>query len=536
MTSHGQRSSGVLSPPGTSRTRPPGHARIALPAIIGVESWERFSFYGMQAIMVYYLYAATADGGLGLPTATATALMGAYGSLVYLCTIAGGWIGDRVLGAERTLLAGAWILVAGHLTLSLVPDAAGVAIGMVSVAAGSGALKTSAITMLGRVRADGDPRRDNDFQFFYFGINVGGLLGPVLTGALSVSHGFDVGFAAAAILMILGLIHYHWHRGRLSASWRDDVRGDVEKPTSPITRRGLVIVASAIAGIVATMVWLTATGILHLQRLPTVMLAATMASTVALFAQMLLDPDIERAERRRVLAFIPLFIAAVAFWSIHNQAFGALAVYSDLRIDRTIGDWTAPAAWAQSLNPVFTLLLILPLAAVRLRMGRRAPDIPIQMIAGTAVTGCAMLIMVPFAGIADGAVPLLVIVAVYLAITLGELQVSPVGMAASTVLAPAKYRTRFSALYFLTMAVGTALSGVLSTRYDPTDSGAERMYFLSVGIGVIAVAAVAATVLPWIRRLIAGDPDSMAAAPTTAGDDAPAPVEPPQTPTPGSCR
>lgn len=228
MTSTGQRSSGVLSPPGTSRTRPPAHARIALPAIIGVESWERFSFYGMQAIMVHYLYAATADGGLGLSTATATALMGAYGSLVYLCTIAGGWIGDRVLGAERTLLAGAWVLVAGHLTLSLVPGTAGVAIGMVFVAA---------------------------------------------------------------------------------------------------------------------VVWLTATGILHLQRLPTVMLAATMAATVALFAQMLLDPDIERAERRRVLAFIPLFIAAVAFWSIHNQAFGALAVYSDLRIDRTIGDWTAPSAW-----------------------------------------------------------------------------------------------------------------------------------------------------------------------------------------------
>ena len=134
----------------------------------------------------------------------------------------------------------------------------------------------------------------------------------MLTGTLSVSHGFDVGFAAAAILMILGLIHYHWHRRRLSASWRDDVRGDVEKPTSPITRRGLVIVASAVAGIAATMTWLTASGILHLQRLPTVMLAATMAATVTLFAQILLDPDIERAERRRVLAFIPLFIAVAA--------------------------------------------------------------------------------------------------------------------------------------------------------------------------------------------------------------------------------
>ena len=130
MTSIGQRSSGPIpaAPEGPSGTpRPPGKARVALPAIIGVESWERFSFYGMQAIMAYYLYDTVTDGGLGLPTTTATALMGAYGSLVYLCTIAGGWIGDRILGAERTLLAGAWTLVAGHLTLSLVPGAPGVA-------------------------------------------------------------------------------------------------------------------------------------------------------------------------------------------------------------------------------------------------------------------------------------------------------------------------------------------------------------------------------------------------------------------------
>ena len=508
MTSIGQRSSGEIAVPEHS-SRPPGRARIALPAIIGIESWERFSFYGMQAIMAYYLSGAVTDGGIGLPTTTATALMGAYGSLVYLCTIAGGWIGDRILGAEKTLLAGARVLVAGHLTLSLVPGAAGVAIGMVLVAAGSGALKTSAITMLGRVRASGDPRRDNDFQYFYFGINVGGLLGPLLTGALSVAYGFDVGFAAAAILMIAGLIHYHWHRRRLSGSWRNDARVAVEKPTSPIGRRGLTLVLLGMAGTVAAMVGLTISGVLPLHRLPTVMLAATMAATVALVAQMILDPEIERAERSRVLAFIPLFIAAVAFWSIHNQAFGALAVYSDVRVDRTIGagaggGWEAPAAWAQSLNPVFTLLLILPLAALRLRMGRRAPDIPLQMIAGTAVTGCAMLIVVPFAGFVDKTVPLSVIVAVYLAITLGELQVSPVGMAASTVLAPAKYRTRFSALYFLTMAVGTALSGVLSTNYDPADASAERVYFLSVGIGVIAVAGVMAALLPWIRRRIDG--------------------------------
>lgn len=509
MTSPVQRSSGGSGQPPPPRTapepaRPPGRARIALPAIIGVESWERFSYYGMQAIMAYYLYDTAVNGGMGLPTTTATALMGAYGSLVYLCTIAGGWIGDRLLGPERTLLAGAWVLVAGHLTLSLVPGTTGVAAGLVLVAAGSGALKTSAITMLGRVREPGDRRRDTDFQYFYAGINIGALLGPVLTGALSVAFGYHVGFGAAAVLMVIGLTHYHWHRRPLRASWRDDVRSAVDKPSSPIGRRALALAIAAVAVAAAVLVFLTVAGILPLHRLPGVMLTATMAATVALFARMLLDPALSRTERNRVLAFIPLFAVTVAFWAVLNQSFGALAVYADLRVDRTIGDWTAPAAWAQSLNPLFMLVLILPLAALRLRMGDRAPDLPLQMIAGTGLAGAALLITVPFAGLPDGSVPLAVIVALYLIITVGELHVGPVGMAASTVLAPAKYRTRFSALYFLTMSVGTALAGVLSTAYDPTGPAAERTYFTAVGLGVIAVAAVGALLLPRIRRLMAG--------------------------------
>lgn len=493
-------------------TPAPGSARIALPSLIGVESWERFSYYGMQAIMAYYLYDTVTDGGLGLPTTTATALMGAYGSFVYLCTIAGGWIGDRLLGAERTLLAGAWVLVFGHLALSLIPGGAGVAIGLVFVAIGSGSLKTSAITMLGRVRAPGSPRRDTDFQYFYLGIQVGALLGPLLTGFLSVTWGYHAGFAAAAILMIIGLIHYHVLRARLSASWRPDVRATIERPAAPIGRKGAATAALAVAAVAVVLVLLVTGGVLPLASLPTVLLTATMTATVIMFAQMLLDPRISSLERGKVLAFIPMFIAAVGFWAILNQTFGTLAVYADLRVDRVIGGWEAPAAWAQSINPVIMFALIIPMSALRLRLGLN-PGIGGQVIGGTAFAALGLLLLVPFAGHAAGTVPLVALLAAYLIITLGELHVGPVGMAASTVLAPARYRTRFSALFFLTMAVGTALAGTLSTYYDPTDATAERNYFLAVGLGVMALAGLMALFLPRINRLVrAGESEVQPAA------------------------
>lgn len=509
MTSIGHRSSCVLSPPATPESRPPGRARIALPAIIGVETWERFSYYGMQAIMVYYLYATVTDGGVGLSTTTATALMGAYGSLVYLCTIAGGWVADRVLGAERTLLTGAWLLVAGHLALALLPGGTGVAIGLILVAVGSGALKTSAITMLGRVRADGDRRTDSDFQLFYLGINVGALLGPMLTGWLSVRHGYHIGFGAAAVLMTAGLVHYVLGRRRLSGTWLDDARVAVEKPSLPIARRDLAAIAGVVAVAVLGLAALTATGVLPLAHLATVMLVATLLATTALFGQMLLDRGLRAGERARVLAFLPLFVASAAFWAILNQTFGALAVYADVRVDRIIGGdgggWEAPAAWAQSLNPIFILTLSAPLAALRLRLGDRMPGPAAQITGGTALAGAGVMCLLPFTGHAAGTVPLIALVAAYGIITFGELHIGPVGMSAATSMGPAKYRTRFSALFFMTMAVGTALAGVMSTNYDPTSASSERSYFLALGLSAIVIAAAVGALVPWINRRMPRD-------------------------------
>ena len=182
-----------------------GHPR-PLANLFGVEMWERFSFYGMQGILLIYLYYSAAEGGLGISESTATQIVGAYGGGVYLATIIGGWLADRVLGPERTLFYSAAVVMAGHLALALVPDVAGVGLGLVLIALGSGGVKANASSLVGSLYAEGDDRRDGGFSLFYMGINLGAFAGPLLTGLLQEEWGFHYGFGLAAVGMFLGLV------------------------------------------------------------------------------------------------------------------------------------------------------------------------------------------------------------------------------------------------------------------------------------------------------------------------------------------
>ena len=169
--------------------------------LFGVEMWERFSFYGMQGILLIYLYYAVADGGLGVDRGVAAGIVGAYGGGVYLSTILGAWLADRILGAERTLFWSAVVVMAGHIALALVPGLAGVGIGLVLVALGSGGVKANATSLVGSLYDEHDERRDAGFSLFYMGINLGALVGPLLTGLLQkewVDH-FACGLAAVGL-------------------------------------------------------------------------------------------------------------------------------------------------------------------------------------------------------------------------------------------------------------------------------------------------------------------------------------------------
>jgi len=463
-------------------------------AVAGIEMWERFSFYGMQAILVYFLYHSTELGGLGMDHTTATAVIGAYGAAVYLCTIAGGWISDRFLGAERTLLGGAILLVAGHLTMGLVGGVPGTVTGLALIAVGSGSLKASAVTVLGHCFSGqgGTRRADTGFLVFYLGINIGAFFGPMLTGWLQQHHGFRAGFSAAAVLMVLGLVMYLTLRRRYLATLPDTARRAVLHPGQPADRRSVLIVVPTVTATVIVVTVLAVTGVTGVEALTDGMLIAVVLVAVVTFVSILTAPGVTAAERRNIRAFIPLFIGSSVFWAMLNQNFGVLAVYSDLRLDRTLLGWEMPAAWTQSLNPVF-LLIAIPVTGwvwSHRRAARPGASPAHRMSVGVAMAGAGMLVFVPFADGGEASTPLPVLVTAILLITLGEINVGPVGMAAAGDLAPARFATRFSALYFLSMAVGTAAAGVVSGFYSPGDPGAERLYFC--GCAAVAVATAVA--------------------------------------------
>ena len=366
-----------------------GHP-IGLTNLFGVELWERFSFYGMLTILGYYLYYSVTDGGLGLPQATATGIVGAYGGLVYLSTVLGGWVADRLLGMERTVFYGGVVVMAGHIALALIPGMAGVGVGLVLVALGSGALKANASSLLGTLYPKADPRADGGFTLFYLGINLGAFVGPLITGLLQTRVGFHWGFGAAAVGMALGLAQYVAFRRNLGEHGRDVPN---PLPRSAIGKTVAVLVAGVVVvAVVILLGWVT------LANLSQVTTGVIIVASVVYFAIMLTNARVTTEERVRVRAFIPLFVANAVFWSLFQQIFTVLAVYSDERMNWSIFGWTAPSSWIGSIEPIWIIALSPVFAVMWTKLGNRAPTTPRKFAFGVVGMGLAFLCFVPLAG------------------------------------------------------------------------------------------------------------------------------------------
>ena len=464
-----------------------------LSALFGVEMWERFSFYGMQGILLIYLYYSVAEGGLGIPQATATGIVGAYGGLVYLSTIVGTWLADRVLGAERTLYWSAIVVMVGHIALAVLPGLLGVGVGLVLIALGSGGVKGNATTLVGTLYAPGDERRDAGFSLFYLGINLGALVGPLLTGLLQTVAGFHVGFGLAAVGMALGLVQYSLRRRHLPESAHE-----VPSPLSA-TERPRTIVLAAVALVV--IVVLAVTGVLGADRLDLAVIVVTIAASVGYFVLLLTSRKVSAVERRRVLAFIPLWIASAAFWSLYQQQFTVVTLYSAERLDRNLFGWDFPVGWVQSINPVFIIILSGVFAALWTKLGSRQPATPVKFGLGTAIMGVAFLLFLPMAGGGPNSAPLLGLVGILFVFTIAELMISPVGLSVSTKLAPTAFRAQMVGLFFLSIALGTALSGTLAGFYTEES---ETTYFGVLGAVAIAIGLLVILTTPLLKRLMEG--------------------------------
>ena len=469
-----------------------GHPR-PLGTLFGLEMWERFSFYGMQAILTLYLYYAATEGGLGLPEATATSIVGAYGGLVYLSTIVGAWLADRVAGSEHVLFASAVLIMLGHISLALLPGFVGLAVGLCCVAFGSGGLKANATSLVGTLYRPGDERRDAGFSLFYLGVNLGAFVGPLLTGLAQQRLGFHVGFGLAAIGMAAGLTQYMFGRKNLGP--------DANVVPNPLPAGMRPVVAAAGAGAVALVVALVVTGIVTPANLSTVTVAVIAVAAIAYFAVILTSRRTDAVERSRVASFIPMFLASFVFFALFQQQFTVVILYADQRLDRTFLGWEMPVAWANSINPVFIILLAGVFAALWTKLGPRQPSSPVKFALGTIIMGLAFLTFLPWSAGTGNTTPLLALVFILLLFTVAELLLSPVGLSLATKLAPEAFRTQMVALNFLSIALGTALAGTLAKYYDPTD---EAPYFLAVGGTAVVFGVLLAIASPMIRRAMRG--------------------------------
>ncbi|MGV0746303.1 peptide MFS transporter [Mycolicibacterium sp. XJ870] len=469
-----------------------GHP-IGLANLFGVELWERFSFYGMLTILGYYLYYTATDGGLGLPQSTATGIVGAYGGLVYLSTVLGGWVADRLLGMERTVFYGGVVVMAGHIALALIPGLGGVGIGLVLVALGSGALKANASSLLGTLYAKDDPRCDGGFTLFYLGINLGAFVGPLITGLLQTRVGFHYGFGAAAIGMALGLAQYVVFRRNLGS------HGRIVANPLPSNAIGKVVGAVVALALIVAAGFLS--GLVTLANLSQVTTGVIVLASLMYFAVMLTSAKVTTVEKTRVRAFIPLFIANAVFWSLFQQIFTVLAVYSDERMNWSIFGWTAPSSWIGSIEPVWIIVLSPLFAMLWTRVGKRAPTTPRKFAYGVIGMGAAFLLFLPMAGTTGKAVPALLVAGIMAVFAISELLLSPIGLSVTTKLAPEAFRAQMMALYFFSVGLGTAMSGVLAQRYDPAH---EFAYFGILGVVAIVAGLVVFALSPRISRLMEG--------------------------------
>lgn len=461
--------------------------------VFGVEMWERFSFYGMQGILLIYLYYSATQGGLGIEQSVAAGIVGAYGGAVYLSTILGAWIADRILGAERVLFLSAIVIMAGHIALALLPGFLGVGVGLVLVAIGSGGLKATATSVVGTLYAPDDTRRDAGFSLFYLGINLGAFAGPLLTGLLQSTLGFHWGFGLAAVGMALGLLQYSFGRKALP----DEAR----HVPNPLPRgRYPLMIGIAAAGVVV-LVLLVLIGVIRADNLSLIVIIAVTGAAIAYFAVILSSRRITSDERSRVWGFLPLFLTSVAFWSLYQQQFTVLTVYSDKRLNRDLFGWEMPVSWVNSINPIFIIVLSGVFAAMWTKLGSRQPSTPVKFGLAAIVMGAAFLLFLPFAGGGENSTPLLAIVGILFVFTVAELLLSPVGLSVTTKLAPEAFHTQMVALFFLSVSLGTAISGQLATLYNPDD---EVPYFSSLGLIAIAVGVVLLLFVKPVLKLMRG--------------------------------
>ncbi|MEW1654744.1 oligopeptide:H+ symporter [Streptomyces sp. NPDC093707] len=477
-----------------------GHPR-GLATLFMTEMWERFSYYGMRALLVLYLVSGGADaatgsqgGGLAYTAATATAIYSVYVAMVYLMALPGGWIGDRVWGARKTVAVASVVIVAGHLCLA-VPTSLMFFVGLTLVAIGSGLLKANISTMVGQLYNDPkDPRRDGGFTIFYMGINLGGFAAPFVIGVLGETVNWHLGFGLAAAGMALGAAQFLFGSRHLS-----EASNRVPNPITMRERNAVVVKTLAVIAAVAAFYLLVGvTGVFRLT-LNWALIPITVAGLlipVAVLARIKRDKDLTAEEQTKMTAFIWFFVAAAIFWMIFDQGASTLSLFGDGKTSRDILGWEMPNTLFQSLNPLFVMLLAPVFAAVWLALARRNRELStiVKFSVALLVGGVSFFVFLIPMGMATGETKVTMwwLVLIFLMHTVAELCLSPVGLSLTTKMAPAKYASQMMGVFFLAVTAGDSVTGILAIA--GLDLNSQGMVALE------ATAAVAAAIALYASR------------------------------------
>ena len=481
-----------------------------LRSLFFTEMWERFSYYGMRAFLVLFMVASIEGGGLGLDDKTATAIYGLYTAAIYVVALPGGWIADRLLGAQRAVWHGGVLIMLGHFTLAI-PSVYAFFLGLLLVVLGTGLLKPNMSALVGELYASNDERRDAGFTLYYMGINLGGFLGPLVCSSLAENEtlGWHWGFAAAGVGMAMGLIYFRHSRPLLGeAGLRASLRR--ENPADQaVMRAGWARVGTGLALLVLVTLALMS-GLV-----PVDAAAIAANSTVAIvalgavfLAYLLRFGGLDAAERGRVLAIFILSLAASLFWAGFEQAGSTLNLFAERYTDRMLGSFEIPTGWFQSLNSAFIILLAPVFAALWIHLARRGrePGTPIKFAFGLFVLAAGFAVMIPAASMVSGggkALPTWLI-ATYFLHTVAELALSPVGLSVTTKLAPRRYAGQMMGIWFLTLALGNLIAGLAAGRFDPDALEEMPMLYGQIVLTTAGTGALVLLLLRPLRRLMGG--------------------------------
>lgn len=476
-----------------------GHPK-GLFTLFFTEFWERFSYYGMRAILVYYMYYEMSEGGLGLDQTTALSIMSIYGSLVYMSGIIGGWLADRIFGTSKAIFYGGILIMLGHIALAIPGSLSLFFVSMVLIVLGTGLLKPNVSSVVGEIYAEDDNRRDAGFSIFYMGINMGAFIAPLIVGTIGMKINFHLGFSLAAVGMFIGLVLFV-----VTKKKNLGLAGTViANPLSPSEKSRTIKIFTVSAIIIAAVVYFGLEyGFLTFDSfIATVGIFGLLIPT-AYFIVMYRSKKTTETERSRILAYIPLFIAAVMFWSIQEQGSTILAAYADTRTDLEFAGITISPAWFQSLNPLFIITLAPVFAWMWVRLGNRQPSIPRKFSLGLLFAGLSFLVILlpAYFGGTDALVNPLWLVLSYFIIVLGELCLSPVGLSATTKLAPVAFSAQTMSLWFLSNAAAQAINAQLVKFYTPEN---EMMYFGIIGGASIVLSILLYIASPLIQRFMKG--------------------------------